>query len=158
MKKYSYLLFLFILSAFTSCLTGGMNDLPEFEENDITGIYRVEYRYISDDVNPASGEKNVVKVELGKSNIVIDDQAGTISFDVSVPAAGGSFPAAEREKCTVNNIGVMVSISTAARLSPVGESPVLGIPGDWSKPNKYIVTAANGAQKEWTISVSKFTK
>ena len=158
MKKYSYLILLFIFSILTSCLTGGMEDLPEFEENDITGIYRVEYRYISDDINPASGEKNVVKVELGKSNVVINHESGTISFDVSVPAAGGSFPAAEREKCTVNNIGVMVSLSTAARLTPVAGSPVLGIPGDWSKPNKYIVTAANGIEKEWTISISKFTK
>ena len=41
MKKYSYLLFMFTFFVFTSCLTGGLEDLPEFEENEIIGIQRV---------------------------------------------------------------------------------------------------------------------
>lgn len=53
MKKYSYLLFLSILFTLSSCLTGGLEDLPEFEENEISGVQRVEYRYISDEVSNA---------------------------------------------------------------------------------------------------------
>ena len=56
MKKYSYLLFLSILFTLSSCLTGGLEDLPEFEENEISGVQRVEYRYISDEVSNASGQ------------------------------------------------------------------------------------------------------
>ena len=41
MKKYSYLLFLSILFTLSSCLTGGLEDLPEFEENEISGVQRV---------------------------------------------------------------------------------------------------------------------
>lgn len=52
----------------------------------------------------------------------------------------------------------MASISTAARLTPLDGAPKLGVPGDWSKPNKYLVTAASGAQKEWTIEVIKLNK
>lgn len=96
MKKYSYLLFLSILFTLSSCLTGGLEDLPEFEENEISGVQRVEYRYISDEVSNASGQQIVKKVELGRSNIVIDKEASTVSLDVSVPAANeGSFPASE---------------------------------------------------------------
>ena len=64
MKKYSYLLFLSILFTLSSCLTGGLEDLPEFEENEISGVQRVEYRYISDEVSNASGQQIVKKVEL----------------------------------------------------------------------------------------------
>lgn len=159
MKKYSYLLFLSILFTLSSCLTGGLEDLPEFEENEISGVQRVEYRYISDEVSNASGQQIVKKVELGRSNIVIDKEASTVSLDVSVPDANeGSFPASEWEKCSVNNIGVMVTLSTAARITPKEGSPALGVPGDWSKPNKYLVTAANGEQREWTITIVNFTK
>ena len=57
-------------------------------------VQRVEYRYISDEVSNASGQQIVKKVELGRSNIVIDKEASTVSLDVSVPAANeGSFPA-----------------------------------------------------------------
>ena len=158
MKKYSLLLlsFLFVL---TSCLEGGLEDLPEFEDAEITGIQRTEYRFVSNDVSNASGQQIVKKVELTRSNIKVDKAAATASVDVAVPAANeSSFPAAEREKCAVNNICVMVTLSTAARITPVGDAPALGVPGDWSKPNKYVVTAASGAKKEWTISISGFKK
>lgn len=159
MKKYSYLLFMFTFFVFTSCLTGGLEDLPEFEENEIIGIQRVEYRYISNEVSNASGQQIVKKVELGRSNITVNSEAATVSLDVTVPAANeASFPVAEREKCSLSNIGVMVTISTAARISPKDGAPALGVPGDWSKPNKYIVTAANGDQREWTISIANFVK
>lgn len=64
MKKYSYLLFLSILFTLSSCLTGGLEDLPEFEENEISGVQRVEYRYISDEVSNASGQQIVKKSNL----------------------------------------------------------------------------------------------
>lgn len=164
MKKYSYIAFLLVLFSFTSCLTGGMEDLPAFEENEITGIQRVEYRYVSDDVSNASGQKIVKKVELTRSKVDIDEEAGTVSIEITVPAATGSFPETERTKCSLKNtdgengICVMASLSTAARLSPVEGAPALGTPGDWSKPNKYVVTAANGSTKTWTIQVTKFVK
>ncbi|WP_410520867.1 DUF5018-related domain-containing protein [Bacteroides cellulosilyticus] len=28
----------------------------------------------------------------------------------------------------------------------------MGKPGDWSKPNKYEITAADGSKKVWTIT------
>lgn len=157
MKKYSYLLLLFLFISMTSCLKSGLDDLPEFEENDITGVQRVEYAYISDEISPASGQKITKYVELGNTT-TIDTQARTVKISVTVPAASASFPQTEHDKCAKSNISVMISISTAARVTPVGNAPKMGVAGDWSKPNKYLIIAANGAESEWTVEVTDFTK
>lgn len=157
MKKYSYLLCLSFLFALTSCLNSNLDDLPEFEENEITGVQRVEYRYVSDEVSQASGQ-NIVKYVTLTNKATIDKDARHVGIEVTVPAAGASFPDAEHAKCSTKEIAVMVSLSTAARLTPVGDAPKLGVPGDWSKPNKYVVTAANGDTAEWTVEITKFTK
>lgn len=159
MKKYShYIMYLCTFFSFSSCLTGGLEELPEFEENDITGVQRVEYRYISDEISGASEQTIVKKVELTRSKTDIDAEGATVNIEVTVPDSNGSFPETEREKCNTGNICVMVSLSTAARISPVEGAPELGVPGDWSKPNKYTVTAADGSTKIWTIQVTKFDK
>lgn len=61
MKKYIYFVFTAVLLLMTSCLKGGMEDLPEYEEADIVGIQRVEYRYYSDKVSNIDGE-NIVNL------------------------------------------------------------------------------------------------
>ncbi len=148
MKNVIFILFATLFM--TSCLKGGLEDLPEYEEADIVGIQRVEYRYYSSNVSNIDGEYIVKKVTLG-SNATIEDT--TVSIDVTVPVAEGDFTEEERAKVSLDNIAVMASISTAARVTPLDGSPKLGVPGDWSKPNKYLVTAANGNEKEWTIQV-----
>lgn len=157
MKRYSYLFLSFLFISMTSCLKSGLDDLPEFEENDITGVQKVEYRYVSDEVSPASGQKITKYVSLTKSQ-TIDKAAKTVKISVTVPASSASFPEAEHAKCSKSNIAVMISVSTAARVTPIGDAPKLGAPGDWSKANRYSVVAANGAKAEWTVEVIDLTK
>jgi len=33
-----------------------LKDLPEFEENNITGVQRLEYRFISDEISDVGGK------------------------------------------------------------------------------------------------------
>jgi len=49
---------------------------------------------------------------------------------------------------------VIVNISTAAIVSPIEGAPQFGKPGDWSKPNRYKVKAANGDEQIWTVSLT----
>lgn len=157
MKNYLKIVFIAILyMSFTSCLKQGLEDLPEFNLNDITGVQRVEYRFVSDMISPVDGEKVVKFVNLGKS-ATIEAGQNKVTIQVTVPPASGTFPASEKVKCTKSNIAVMVAISTAARLTPVGDAPLLGVPGDWSKANRYIVTAADGTSREWSIEIVSFT-
>lgn len=96
-------------------------------------------------------------MQLGRS-VEIDEANAYIKIKATVPAVSNSFPESARNECTLNNIAVMVSLSTAARISPLSNAPTLGTPGDWSKPNKYQVEAANGDKREWTIEITQFNK
>lgn len=158
MKIYIKILLLSIITCFaSSCLEAGLEDLPEFEENSIVGVQGVKFRFISDETSNAS-EQNIVKyVQLGKS-AEINEENAYIRVKVTVPTVSSNFPESARQECTLNNICVMVSLSTAARIFPIGNAPVLGTPSDWSKPNKYQVVAANGDKREWTIEIIEFVK
>lgn len=47
----------------------------------------------------------------------------------------------------MSNVVVSLNISTAAMIQPIDGAAVLGKPGDWSKPNKYEITAADGSKR-----------
>lgn len=156
MKKIS-ILTLLIAAVFclSSCLRYNLEELPAFSDADISGINTVQYRYFSDDIVPITGEKMVKYVTLNYSNTKIDKAAATCSFDVSAPS---NFPAERLSDLSLNKLVVVVQLSTAARCEPMDGSTAFGVPGDWSKPNKYKITAADGSSKIWTVSVSNFTK
>lgn len=159
MKKYTFILALFSLVAFSSCLKAGLEDLPEFEDKDISSVPRVEYRFVGDRTSPASNQKIVETVTLNQTPAaVINKDNGTVKISVTVPAATNIFTQTHRDACSSKNVVVSVGISTAARIVPTDGAPQLGVPGDWSKPNKYIVTAADGSTKAWTIEIVKFEK
>lgn len=154
MKKYIKFLCLSILVGISvsSCLKSGLEDLPAFDLKDITGVQRVEYRFVSDETSPVDGDK-VVKFVTLVHNATIDAEAQEVKIQVSTPAPSEVFPMEEKQKVSNTNIAVMVSISTAAQISPIGDAPKFGVPGDWSKPNSYLVKAADGSTKEWTVEV-----
>ena len=51
-----------------------------------------------------------------------------------------------------------VNLSTAAVIAPQDGAPTLGTPGDFSTTRRYVVTAANGTKKDWTIQVTALNK
>ena len=158
MRTYIYLFFVALATTMSSCLKSNLDELPAFEENDITGVDKVEYRFISDDISKASQQKIVKFVNLTITKKEINRTDKTVKIEVSVPAANTNFPAAERLKVDKTNLAVIVSVSTAARVSPVGDAPRLGTPGNWSLAHKYRIEAANGNSAEWTIEVTTVIK
>lgn len=155
MKKILYKLFLLVaVLSFTSCLDANLDELPVYEEADITSVSAVQYRYISDQKSPASGENIVEEVNLGYTGD-INAESATVKIKVTKPE---TFPADQVNNLSKSNLVVVVTLSTAARLTPADGSPKLGVPADWSKAHKYIVTSASGVKKEWTIEVVSLTK
>lgn len=69
MKKYIYFLFA-SLALTTSCLKKDLEELPTFDENNITGVTKVEYRYISNE--KSANDQYLVK----NQELIID------SFDI----------------------------------------------------------------------------
>lgn len=149
MKRYIYSLFATIISmvCLSGCISDTLNDVDEsFDGADITGIVGVYYRYIN-----ADGNVQQIRLSTGAE---IDNEENTMEIVYLVPA---NFPADQVDKVTTSNLVVVLNISTAAVIKPLGDAPKLGVPGDWSKVNQYEVTAANGTKKIWTITLGLYT-
>lgn len=138
-----------VVLACSSCLEKNLKELDTYDGMDITSTY-VYYRYADPSASWAlSGANYIKQVTMTISN-TINAANGTCDIAVSVPS---NFPESELSKLSAKQLVVAVSISTAAVIAPKGNSPALGTPADWSTPHEYVVTAADGKTKNWTISV-----
>ena len=150
------LLFMMLLVC-SSCLDGNLDDLPAFEEANITDV-KFDFRYKDPSDVWIDGEPIVKVVTLKVENKVINTEAGTITCTVTVPAANGPFTEAIRNTVALTNLVGKFNLSTAAVIAPQDGAPTLGTPGDFSTTRRYVVTAANGTKKDWTIQVTALNK
>ncbi len=151
MKKIISIVFAcFMALSLTSCLDRDLKELEVFDGKEIVSIKEVQYRYKTDEVMPVSKEKQVKVVSLEVANPVVDKEKGTISCEAKVPT---NVPASEKGKITNKNLVVVVNLSSAAMVKPLSDVR-FGVPADWSKPNKFLVTAANGDTQEWTVTIN----
>jgi len=160
-KIFHYLskgIFLLLITiGLTSCLKSNLEDLPAFEDNFITDV-KFDFRYKDANDVWVDGQPTVKVVTLTVGNKVIDKTAGTITCTLTVPAASGSFTADIRNQVSLSSIVGKFNISTGAAIAPKSGAPVLGIPGDFSAARQYEVTAASGASKTWTVTVTALNK
>lgn len=152
MKKYiNIVLLIFLMSTFSSCLKSGLDDLPTYSDAEITNL-NFEYRWWDEERNQMA-----VKSLSIEKQIVKDDNL--ITCKLTVPDESGSFTSAIRQEVSLSKLIAYMDISTAARIKPVNGAPALGKPGDFStKEFKYMVTAGDGTQREWTIKITEFVK
>ncbi|MDR2764608.1 MAG: hypothetical protein LBB90_06210 [Tannerella sp.] len=156
MKRMAGVLPLWMMACvLTSCLRAGLDELPVFEEAEITDV-TFEYRYKDPGSVWIDGEQTVKWISLPVQDKVIDSGSGTITCTLQVPAAGANttFTEAIRGQVSLNSLTGKFYLSTAASIAPVEGAPTLGVPGDFSAPRKYRVTAASGATKIWTVHVT----
>ncbi|SDS92336.1 hypothetical protein SAMN05216490_2100 [Mucilaginibacter mallensis] len=142
---------LFISTLFSSCLKEGLPKYPLFGGNAITNVY-VQYRYNSSP-NVAGGD-SVVAIQNLIVAQVIDTVNNTVNISLAVPAANGTFTAAVRANVNLSHLIMSFDISTAASMAAAGNTPKPGYVGDISKPLTYVVTAANGKKRTWTVTVA----
>lgn len=150
MKAIKYILAsLAIVMTCSSCLEANLKELDTFTGNLISSTF-VYYRYVDASVTyPLSGAHGIKQAALDVTNDINND-AGTCVITATVPS---NFPADQLSKLSAKELVVAVQVSAAAVVAPMDGSPALGTPSDWSSPHKYVVTAANGDSKEWTITV-----
>jgi len=142
----------------SSCLTSNTEMIEEYADNSINDVAGVWYRYITTE-RESSTREVLVKVELNGITKTIDKEARKVTIRVAPTAARlNSIPEPARSQLGIKNVAVVVALPTATRIFPIGDAPKLGTNGDWSKPNKYVVQAANGDQAEWTIHITEFIK
>ncbi|MDE5677592.1 MAG: hypothetical protein K2G02_02655 [Phocaeicola sp.] len=148
--KLTLLALLAILS--TSCLKSGLDELETYNQNDITNI-RFEYRWWEE----SAQRLRVIEMEVTKT---IDKEAKEITCSIKVPAANNTFTESIRNQVSLSTLAVNVDVSTAARVTPVGNAPAMGtFPSDFSaKEFTYNVMAGSGDKVNWTIKITDFTK
>ncbi len=157
MKKTIYntlIILLMPVTALTSCLRMGLDELPAYNEAEILD-FNFEYRWY----DGSTGLGRMYVQELNVSNLTIDSETATVSLDLIVPAASGNFPESERDRAGLENIVGYCDISLAATIAPIGDAPVLGEIGNWSaKDFEYRVCAADGSEKIWRLTINSFNK
>ncbi|MDD3900611.1 MAG: hypothetical protein PHR52_09295 [Fermentimonas sp.] len=147
-----------IIFTFSSCLTSNTEIIEEYSENYISDVVGVWYRYVTTESENSTREV-LKKVELDGIQKTVDKDNRTVTIKVNPSTAKlNSIPKSAISDLNINNLGVVVALPTAARIFPMGDAPKLGTNGDWSKPNKYVVVAANGDEAEWTIQITEFNK
>ena len=133
--KYTILISLLSAILFTSCLKKNTEAITGFNDNNINDVAGVWFRFLAKVIDKTS--KNVTIKVTPTKNIL------------------NSIPEKVRGDLKLSNIAVVLAIPTGAKITPVGNAPKLGVSGDWTKANRYIVQAANGAEAEWTILFSE---
>lgn len=152
MNKLKITFIILLAAIFSSCLTSNLDDLPTYSDSDIINV-KFEYRW---SIKEGTSDKLVVKSL--PTDYAVDKDKNEVTCIVTVPEADDVFTEEIRSKVALNNIIAYTTISSAAVIKPIGDSPVLGKPGDWTSPNEYDVTAANGDNQRWTIKVVEFKK
>ena len=149
-----WLLMVLVFPMLASC---SWEDLPAYEDAAIEGV-QFYYRWASTtDKDPITGEPVVKEQRLNVSSS-IDAEQGLVTCKITLPEATGAFTEAVRNSVSLDNLVCQVTLSTAARLTPVGNAKPLGVPENWTTEHQYHVMAANGTTKLWTIKVIELNK
>ena len=153
-NNFRWVICLVAVLTLTSC---SWEELPEYDQAEISQV-NFRYRWPSTDyIDDITGEPLILEVGL-TTNASIDSETGTINVVISVPAAQSYFTQAVRDGISLSNLCCQVTLSTAAKIAPTDNHKVLGIPDDWTSPHAFVVTAANGTKKNWTINVTSLNK
>jgi hypothetical protein len=155
MKKIlNFIMVTLVATLSSSCLDSNLEDLGLLSDCDIIGI-ETHYRYIDENQKiPASGEPKVIQIRTAAfSRTYVTDEDDPTKGVCTIKYTKQRIPASELANFSESNLVVTVDLSTAATIRPLGDSPELGVPGDWTKDWDYEVTAADGTKKTWTIVV-----
>lgn len=144
-------IYIVLICGLTGCLNHGLDDIDTYHGADITSMEGVYYRYTTDKVMNVSGEPQVKQIALKMVKQAIDPQSATVEVTIEPTV---NFPSEELKNLSSENLVVCLNISVASIIRPVEGSVKLGIPGDWSHPNVYEITAADKTKKRWTVSVN----
>lgn len=149
---YVYCLLVVLVVMNTSCLKANLDELETYDLNDITNV-RFEYRWWDE----AEKRMRVQEMEVEQT---IDNDKKEIACIIIVPEATLTFTSAIRNQVALSSLAISVDASTAARITPMGGAPVMGVfPSDFSaREFVYAVMAGNGDVANWTIKIVDFQK
>lgn len=156
MKKFIYTIILITLPIlFSSCLKDGLDDVEYSTECEITNV-SFEHRWVIE-----SDVQGIYSLYFKSLNVskTIDKEKQTITVDITVPGASGTFTQSERDKVSLSSIACFFHVSQAASVTPLNGAPILGTMADFSgKTFKYRITSPAGNYKDWELKINNFNK
>lgn len=149
----SIILMVFILPL-SSCLKHDLPSYPLWDGNLITNV-NAEYRF---EGSADFWGNPVVAYQRMQTTVEIDTSHNTVTLDITVPEASGAFTSAIRDQVSKSTLWPYFDISTSATMEATGGTPAPGNKTDFSQPQTYVVKAANGSVRQWTVTVRSFVK
>ena len=140
---------IFSLLAFSSCLESGLDELESYNDAELLN-FKFEHRW----EQAMTGEGHNTQLAVVSLPTTVKKEGNTLTCTIKVPAAGNPsfFTDEVRNNVRLDKIVGIATISTAAKIVPVGDAPTLGKWGDFTKEHKYKVVAADGkTSKEWIV-------
>ncbi|MGM9778801.1 MAG: DUF5018-related domain-containing protein, partial [Prevotella sp.] len=141
------------MTLLTSCLESGLDDI---ENSDLCALSSItmEHRWITQNAN---GYDQLARQQMTLSRNTPDEN-NEIHLTVTVPPVSNSFSREVRKGVTLDGLYLTAVISSAAKITPLGDAPVLGKPGSFEvgKEYQYMVTAANGKTAMYKIVIDDF--
>ena len=138
-----------LVGSLSSCLKAG---LPKTSNSslDVMTSFNYEYRwldttYILPGTPQADTSITVNVVQLGNTVVISND---TVYTSPSYPS---NLPVSEVPNVSLTHVWGYANIPDAATIVPLDGAPVLGAPGDFSKPVSYTITAADGSTATWVV-------
>lgn len=136
----------------TSCLEHDLETLDVFDGCDITNV-QCAFRWKTGEIHPGTGAEKVNQVTVrAYSRTYVTDESDPTKGVCTIRYTKRDIPDPYKDTAEKEMV-VYVTLSSAATIKPIGDSPTLGVPADWTADHQYEVTAANGTKKTWTIVV-----
>lgn len=178
MKRVFNMLVLFVVLPFTltSCLYSGLDEMQNSSDKELMSV-KYTYRFLYNDTikkgtpNEEIQQGRVCEVLFNLQSEKIEEGGltgfkTTLTYDANSVQKGGPTGSVTKAMLFddfkkliatdgVNKLWVYFSISDAALLKPLNDSPKLGAPGDFSKDRTYRVEAADGSSQDYLIKTVK---
>jgi hypothetical protein len=134
--------------AFTACEKTAVQEAPD-TDNSITD-FNFLYNYPDTSWAYKGTPDQIMSI---KTNALILDHSINISHDTIyvTPDVPNGVPKGQLSNIKLTQLWGTATIAGTASINPVNGAPVLGTKGDFSKPVRYEVTAADGSTKQWVI-------
>lgn len=160
----------------SSCLKHGYEELVNSSDKNLTAV-EYTYRFVYNDTLQKGTPKQeiltdrVCEVIFSKVStpIEIDGRKGfstKINHSLNSVMKAGPTGSVTRQMLyndfkkliaqdQLSKLWVYITISDAAKVTPINGAPELGKPGDFSKDHIYKVTAADGSSQEYILRLEK---
>ena len=152
---FKFILLTMCIASLTSCLKKDLPGIKSSNQNNLTGFY-LEYKW-QDTTYIAPGTPNTDTSNVVSSVQFTDaNSPQIISNDTlyAYPLFPSNLPLAQKLKVTLNHAIGFADIPDGAVVKPLNGAPELGIPGDYTKPASYEITAADGTKSTWVIVIN----